>query len=64
MLEDGVEDGVFILLPTQGRDTIDLPLLPRPTITPTYNPVHSSCGVTWDDELIEHLMIIFEETYS
>jgi hypothetical protein len=28
-----------------------------------YHPVHSSRGVTWDDDLIEHLMIIFEETY-
>jgi hypothetical protein len=55
--------GWGILLPTQGRGTIDPPILPGPTITPTYNPVHSSCGVTWDDELIERLMIIFKKTY-
>jgi hypothetical protein len=55
--------GRGISVPTQGRGTIDPPILSGPTITPTYNPVHSNRGVTWDDDLIEHLMIIFEETY-
>ena len=34
-----------------------------PKLTLTYNLVHSRCGVTWDDNLIESLIIIFEETY-
>jgi hypothetical protein len=51
-----------ISLPTQGRGTIDSLILLRPQIIPTYNPIHSSCGVTWDDDLIKQLIIIFEET--
>jgi hypothetical protein len=55
--------GRGIPLPTQGRDTIDPPILPVLPIIPIYNLVHSSHGVTWDNDLIERLMIIFEETY-
>jgi hypothetical protein len=38
-------------------------LVPLLLVTLTYNRIHSSHGATCDDDLIEHLMIIFEETY-
>jgi hypothetical protein len=49
-------------LPTEGKNTINSPIILVPPITPTYNLVYSSHGVIWDNDLFERLMIIFEET--
>jgi hypothetical protein len=43
-------------LPTQGRSSIHPPIVLVPPITLTYNLVHSSCGVIWDDDLNDRLM--------
>ena len=50
-------------LPAQNTSRFDPPILVGPNSTPTYNLVQFSRGVIWDDDLMEHLMIIFEETY-
>ena len=55
--------GWSTLLPIQGRSTIDPPVVPISPIILTFNLIHSSCGVTWDDDKIDCLMVIFEETY-
>jgi hypothetical protein len=48
--------GRGIPLPTQGRDTIDPPIVPLPLITPTYNLVHSSRGMKHIFELPRKFM--------
>ena len=55
--------GQGLLLPTQGTSTFDPPILVGPSSSPTSNPIQLCHGMTWDDDLMEHLMIIFEETY-